>query len=208
VLIAVTTFLAATGRLKLSPDWAVLAAYPVLSLTIAILSRIQIGERHILPAYVFALLFAGGAWEFARSSGGRIPRAIVLVGLALNMADISRYAPDYLSYFNVFVRPQNSWRLVSDSNLDWGQGLIALRKYEAAHPNEAIHLAYFGSVRPNLYDARALPLAPDERVHGTVVVSATQLSGQNLEDPQGYRWVLSYPLRTMLNHSMFVFEVP
>jgi hypothetical protein len=208
LLMTVTAFLSVTRRLKLNPDWAVLAAYPVLSLAIAMLSRIQIGERHILPAYVFALLFAGGAWEFARSSRQRILKTIVLVALAWNAADALRYAPDYLSYFNVFVKPRNSWRLLTDSNLDWGQGLIALRQYEAAHPGEPVHLAYFGSVQPDLYGIRALALAPGERAHGTVVVSATQLSGQNLDDPQAYRWVLNHPVRTMLNHSMFVIDVP
>jgi hypothetical protein len=207
LLLLVTGGAAAIRRLRPSPDWAVLAAYPVLSFGMAMLSRIQIGERHILPAYVFALLFAGGAWELAQTSGRRV-QALVLIGLALNAADVSRYSPDYLSYFNVFVRPQNSWRLVTDSNLDWGQGLVALRKYEAAHPNETIHLAYFGSIRPELYGIRTLPLTPGEQVHGTVVVSATQLSGQNLDDPQTYRWVLSYPLRDTLNHSMLVFDVP
>jgi hypothetical protein len=47
-----------------------------------------------------------------------------------------------------------------------------------------------------------------ERVSGTVVIGATDLSGQYLPDPAGYRWVTKYRLKAILNHSLFVFEVP
>ena len=68
--------------------------------------------------------------------------------LLLNAADALRYAPGYLSYFNVFVHPADSYRLLTDSNLDWGQGLLALRQYQRDHPDEQISLSYFGSVDP------------------------------------------------------------
>ena len=208
LLVLATAALSTAGRLKLSPDWAILAAYPALTLGMAMLSRIQIGERHILPAYLFALLFAGGAWEYARGHGRRLARIAVLLAIAAHAGDSLRYAPDYLSYFNIFVPPNESWKLVTDSNLDWGQGLLALRHFEQQHPAEVIHLAYFGSVRPESYEVRALPLQPGERVSGTVVVSATQLSGQMLQDPESYRWLLQYPVSTVLNHSLLVFQVP
>jgi hypothetical protein len=96
---------------------------------------------------------------------------------------------------------------LSDSNLDWGQGLLALRKYQQQHPNETIHLAYFGTMDPRLYGIRYIPLAPNEKVSGTVVVSATHLSGQLLDDPNGYRWTSQYP-EVVLDHSLHVFQVP
>jgi hypothetical protein len=46
---------------------------------------------------------------------------------------------------------------------------------------------------PSLYGIRYTPLAPNERVTGTVVVSATHLSGQLLDNPNGYHWTLQYP---------------
>ena len=62
--------------------------------------------------------------------------------VALQAVDTLRYAPDYLSYFVPGVSPRQSWRLLTDSNLDWGQGLLALRQYERQHPDEPIALAY------------------------------------------------------------------
>ena len=127
--------------------------------------------------------------------------------MAAQAADCLRYAPDYLSYFNIFVRPERSYELLTDSNLDWGQGLLALRDYERAHPAERIWLAYFGGVDPREYGIRATLLPEGERPTGTVVVSATHLSGQYLNDPAAYRWLLQYPRKTILNHTLLVFEV-
>ena len=42
----------------------------------------------------------------------------------------------------------------------------------------------------------------------TVVVSATQLTGQMLENFDAYDRVLAYPQKTILNHSLHVFQIP
>ena len=132
----------------------------------------------------------------------------MLAALVVNAADALRYAPDYLSYFNVLIPNRTSYKYLSDSNLDWGQGLLALRRYEAEHPNEQIFLAYFGSVDPAVYGIRAAYLPEGQRVSGTVVVSATHLSGLYLSGSSDYQWVTKYPIKAILNHSLFVFAVP
>jgi hypothetical protein len=71
-----------------------------------------------------------------------------------------------------------------------------------------IHLAYHGSVDPAMYGIQAIPLMPNEYASGTVIISASYLSGQTLPDPNGYHWVLQYPAKLILNHSLYVFEVP
>jgi hypothetical protein len=167
-------------------------------------SRITIGERHLLPLYPFVLLIAGGIWEHARRYRPAV--ALLALALCLNAADALRYAPDYLAYFNPFVRPANAWRLLTDSNLDWGQGLIAVRDYERQYPQELVHLAYFGSVAPELYGVRAVPLPPNQPVEGTIVAGGTSLSGQFLNDAGGYRWLWGRPARQQLDHSMWVFD--
>jgi len=185
-------------------DLLVMGAFALVFLFFAIQSKYDIGERHILPLYPFALLIAGAIWEQVKAR--RAAMIVLLLLLALNAADALRSAPDYLTYFNVLVKPANSWRYLTDSNLDWGQGLIALREYEQKHPEETLRLAYFGSVDPALYGVRALPLAPGEHVEGTLVAGASVLSGQVLTDPNSYRWLLSHPPTQMIDRSMFVFD--
>jgi len=185
-------------------DLLIMSLFGLVFFAFALQSHFDIGERHVLPLYPFALLIAGGIWEHLRKHRAAMP-AVILV-LCLNAADALRYAPDYLAYFNIFVRPQTSWRLLTDSNLDWGQGLIALRNYEQQHPGETLHLAYFGSVEPGLYGVRAVSLAPNQQPKGTVVAGASCLSGQVLDDPDAYRWLWPYHSEEIIDHSLWLFD--
>ncbi len=106
----------------------------------------------------------------------------------------------------MFVNSENSWRLLSDSNLDWGQGLIAVRAYQQQHPRDVLHLAYFGSVAPELYGVRAVTLASQERVKGTIVASPSCLAGL-CGEYGSYSWLGAYRPQRVLNHSMWVFEM-
>jgi len=209
--IVLALFLVAAGltfshRTPRPRDIILWAGFPVLYFVLADFNSLNIGERHILPVYPFVLLLCGSLWRFARGRSAVL--VLLLAALAVQIGDALRYAPDYLSYFNLFVRPASSYKLLSDSNLDWGQGLLALKHYQQAHPMEPLHLAYFGSVDPSAYGIRAIPLMPNERASGTVVISATYLSGQPFPDPNAYHWVLQYPTKAILNHTLHVFEVP
>jgi hypothetical protein len=194
---------------RLIPAWRALlpmSILPAVYFLFAVFAHINIGVRHVLPLYPFLLLYAGAAVEWAR--GLRWTKLVFGILLMAQAADIARYAPDYLSYFTVLVKPSTTWQLLSDSNTDWGQGMIALRQYQAAHPNEDMHLAYVGEVDPALYGIRYTRLNEGDHPSGTVVVSATHLSGQLLNNHNAYRWLLQYPVKTILNHTLYVFEVP
>ena len=177
--------------------------FPVAYAALALFSHIQIGDRHFLPIYPFLLLVSGALWHEVRLRP--FWRLLVLTLIAVQFVLTLRVAPDYLTYFN-FFRPQNAWRVASDSNLDWGQGLIGLRKWQEKHPGP-LHLAYFGSMDPQLYGIQAQALAPGERASGSVAVSLTNLSGQYLDDPQAYRWLLQYPVKAVVDRSIVVFDV-
>jgi hypothetical protein len=60
---------------------------------------------------------------------------------------------------------------------------------------------------PAVYGIRSTLLEPKQPQAGTIVVSATMLAN-DLGTDCGYCWVQKYPLKTVLNHSMFVYEVP
>jgi hypothetical protein len=206
LLFAAGFFLIAFRYVRVPGDWWILASFPAVYLCFAFASHIDIGERHILPIYPFVVLFAAVVWQFARPRPALVA-ALVLV-LLLQGADILRYEPDDLSYFTPFVRPTQAHTLLTDSSLDWGEGLLALRNYQREHPDETISVATVAIVEPQVYGIRAHDLKETERVSGTVVLSATTLSGQLLKNPAAYNWVLQYPMVQMLNHSLFVFHVP
>lgn len=183
-------------------ETAVITIFPIAFAIVALFSHIQIGDRHFLPVYPFLLLISGGLWHEVRLRP--FWRLLVLALIAVQCLLTLRTAPDYLSYFN-FMPAENAWRRVSDSNLDWGQGLIGLRKWQEKNPGP-LHLAYFGSIDPQLYGVTAQPLAPGERASGAVAVSMSNLSGQYLKDQNAYHWLLMYP-HTVVDRSILVFEV-
>jgi hypothetical protein len=204
VIVALRRF---AGRLEsVQQELLALSLFPAVYLAFALISHINIGVRHVLPVYPFLLLYAAatGAW-LARWRLGLPLLSLLFLAQA---ADTMRYTPDDLAYFTPFVSPERTWTLLSDSNTDWGQGLYALREYQAAHPQETIHLAYVGEVDPAWMGIQYERLSEQDRPTGTVIVSATHLSGQLLNNHEAYRWLLRYPIKTVLDHTLYVFEVP
>jgi len=152
-------------------------------------STLQIGYRYILPALLFALPLAAGTlrtWPRARWS--RLGLALLVVWAG---AEAALALPDSLAYVNELGGGvDNGWRLFADMNVDWGQGLVALARYQQAHPDEDLRLAYFGSAYPAAYgvQARLLPgfsralagpevagFNPYTPPPGTYAISATNL---------------------------------
>jgi 4-amino-4-deoxy-L-arabinose transferase-like glycosyltransferase len=192
-------------KLPAPADLWIMMSFPAIYLAMAIFARFNLGDRHVLPMYPFAILFAATVWEW----GAHKPAvaALLILLAALNAVDALRYAPGYLSYFTPFVRAGESFRLLTDSNLDWGQGLLALKDYQRNHPGERISLSYFGSVDPQVYGIQSDFFGGHKRVSGTVIVSATNLSGQYLAEPERYRWLLERKPVEILDHSLYVFQV-
>lgn len=205
IITLIVATLAVRRKIQLPYEIAAIAIFPLLFFSFAIFSRLNIGVRYMLPIYPFVLLFCAGIWEFVRSR--RPLRWVLYAAIVLNAADCLRYAPDYLSYFTPFVRPTETFRLLADSNVDWGQGLLALRKYELQHPRDEIHFAYSGCVDPAIYGIQSKLLGEKQRVTGTVIVPASQLVGPFLNDPNSFHWLLQYPRVAVLDHTLYVFQV-
>ena len=201
-LLGVAAFL--RRKLPLPAAFWIMTSFPLLYFLLAIQARFNLGDRHVLPLYPFVLLVAAALWERLniRAAG----RVLLLLLAGANVVDTLRFAPGYLSYSSPFVNVP-SYQLLTDSNLDWGQGLLAVRHHEQEHPGEPISLAYFGSVGPSLYGIKARPLPEHTQVTGTVIVSATSLSGQFLSDPAAYRWLLRYQPVEVLDHAMYVYKI-
>jgi 4-amino-4-deoxy-L-arabinose transferase-like glycosyltransferase len=149
------------------------SAYPLLLpvlvyLTTTLSSQaLDIGYRHILPLLPFLFVFASGV---ARSIELRsLPRAaLFLLLVAWYLVASLRIYPHYLAYFNELVGgPDNGWRYLVDSNLDWGQDLKGLQRYIALRQPfdeaqdkaqgieregiEEVYLSWFGSTYPDAY---------------------------------------------------------
>jgi len=79
--------------------------------------------------------------------------------LALLAVETLLVCPRFLTFVNFAVGgPSNGWRLLSDSDFDWGQGLIDLRRWMNDHQVHSVALAYFGYVDPAAYGIQFSPI--------------------------------------------------
>ena len=135
---------------------------PILFFACFSLGKVQIGIRYVLPAFPFLAIFAS---SLARLRGRRA-RPVLAVLLAWHAAAAVVACPDFIAYFNELAGgPENGYRWLADSNLDWGQNRTRMEAYALQH-----HIP----VEPDV-----LPGA------GLVVVRVNRLVG--IGDPETYR---------------------
>lgn len=153
----------AAGLLPFTPLLALFGVYWIFSLT----SHLNIGHRHILPTYPALFIFTGvlgaavvRAADKSRSAAWTLGTlVIVLVG---GQAVTTAHAfPNYLAYFNQLSGgPENGYRHLVDSSLDWGQELPGLARWleKNSPPGGRAYLSYFGTGEPDYYGIRATRL--------------------------------------------------
>ncbi|MGH7198527.1 MAG: glycosyltransferase family 39 protein [Candidatus Omnitrophota bacterium] len=122
----------------------------------------QTGVRFMLMIFPLLYVFCGSLFkEFGPMSRKRAAVIVCLTGYL--MISTLSYYPHFLSYFNEWVWDRKkAYKILADSNIDWHQSRLYLKKYKKEHPE-----AVFG---------------PANRVSGTIVVSANSLVGVNNDD--------------------------
>ncbi|MFH1549868.1 MAG: glycosyltransferase family 39 protein [Planctomycetota bacterium] len=122
---------------------------------IALSSNINIGHRHILPIlpviFIFVSKLVNHIQRPLRSL--TVPLAAIFGLLAgWYLVGTVLIWPDYLAYFNEpSGGPDNGYKHLTDSNIDWGQDLVQLKEFMDEHNIERVHLAYFGMADPHYY---------------------------------------------------------
>ena len=175
------------GRRKLT----FLILPPTLYLMIAMFTGLNIGARHILPMYPFlAVLIGGAAVALARTR--RVWMYTVAALLAWHVVSSIRSAPVYLAYSNeAWGGPSQTYRYLTDSNVDWGQQLLSVKAYVDKNGIKDCWFGYF--VQPSIdfhaygIPCRTLPSADafwshvqvdvPPSISGVVFISASVLTG-------------------------------
>jgi len=171
LLLAIAAWLALTGRVR-APGGGAFLITPVVFLAVylSLFNQYQIGFRHMLPTLPF--LFVGASrvalWKPKKPALQFV--APVLVGaFALSTALIH---PHYLAYFNGLAGgPEQGWRFLIDSNLDWGQDKAAARH---RYPKES---------------EKRVTIEPGAPMVGRLVVSVNRLVGLKPHQKEAYAWL-------------------
>jgi 4-amino-4-deoxy-L-arabinose transferase-like glycosyltransferase len=189
-------------------------------LVAAMLAKLNIGLRHILPVYPFALLLGGYAVAKLCAARPRPLRPALAALCLLAIIEFALVCPHYLAFFNQFVGgPSHGHEYLVDSNIDWGQDLKGLKQWMDQHDVHHINLSYFGIADPVYYkmDCTYLPGGPfyDEKLvsspslPGYVAVSVTNLRGVYFtEAARGiYQPLLNMPPAAVIGYSIYVYWV-
>jgi len=144
-------------------DWTTFLSFslmPVVYGVFTIFSPFNIGYRHLLPVLPFLVLFAATTLLAPSAATGRRSRRAAAL-LAGSLAILSVFIwPNYLPYFNLLAGGDGrNWRALSDSNIDWGQDLPALARWNARRQDgETLYFSYFGTAHPAAYGLEYNPL--------------------------------------------------
>lgn len=118
------------------------------------LSKKQIGIRYILPFYALIYIYTGRIFLYHNKLKMplKIKKALLILLLVWYAFSSIKIHPHYIAYFNeIGGGPENGWKHLIDSNIDWGQDLKELREYLKKEGNPELMLNYFGSIFPETY---------------------------------------------------------
>jgi Dolichyl-phosphate-mannose-protein mannosyltransferase len=191
LMLAIAVWAIASGKLRAWREILFLTIPPAVYFAVAVGSGMNIGVRHILPVYVFLSVLIGGAvWKLVEQN--RLWFYAVVGLLIFQAISVTRTYPAYLAYANeLWGGPSQTYKYLTDSNVDWAQQLKATKRYLDRRGVKDCWFVYFGEgvVDTRYYGIPCKPLPtadslwvnePAEAppaIDGPVLISAGDLSG-------------------------------
>lgn len=150
----------------------------------------QMGIRYYLVIFPLLYVFAGVLFINWRKFL-RIQVVITISLAAFLIGSVLAKYPNYLSYFNEFIKPQESYKYLADSNLEWGQDTYLLEDYRA-----------------NNETALRAPEIPQIIAETKIYyVSINRLVGV-IDGPENYRWLReNFEPVEVIGNSYFVYHI-
>jgi len=203
----------------------------------SIKSNLNIGVRHILPTLPFiyaltarqiSLWIKGGIQERISNYHGfwqlfglywhRLKKGFVVVILFVwAIISVVSVWPSFLAYFNEIAGgPNNGYKFVVDSNLDWGQDILRLSQFIEKNNIKEIKMDYFSGAPAEYYIKTAKIESFNREVSqkGWLAVSATILMGACKGDKipcsyneRAYTWLDQYKPVAKIGYSIFVYDI-
>ena len=209
------------------PEWAMLL-WLIIYWGISIQSKLNIGVRHLLPVFPFTIILVTAGIASLRNKLRIENKKILLsafyflISILLGWQiyeNVSIY-PYYLTYFNQSAGgPENGYKIVVDSNLDWGQDLKRLTNFVEENNIEAIEVDYFGWSDPYYYLGQktrwlhagkyrsAAEFKASSQSDGWLALSATFKQNSKQNPATSYDWLDTYNPVAVIGHSIFVYHV-
>lgn len=217
--VLVLTILLLLFRPRYLLNGATLAALGLLALTPAF--KLQLGVRYVLPIAVLASIGASAGFARWWSEQPASPRRILAGAFAACLIAWSGVSsvvvwPNGMCYTNeLFGGTQQGHLALSESNIDWGQGLNELAHWQRDHADVKLHLWYFGS-DPRCMNEPFHPICPadlscGEEIErlcagGYLAASKSHVYGGFMNTPVGRHLRALEPIDQMSTYLIFDFR--
>lgn len=115
------------------------------------IANLNLRLRYLLPIYPYLAILASHALvsAFKKFSLFKIPLVLIFSWFLISVFICLPHSISYANEISIFFG--EPYFLFSDSNIDWGQGLIALKKYVDKNRIGLVKLGYFGTTKPQNY---------------------------------------------------------
>lgn len=190
-----------------------LLAPAAVMIGVSCFDTINVGIRRILPALPMLAIFSALVVS-AHASRRRV--ALAMLALVWMVIEAGRYFPDQLAYLNTLAGgPQAGPYVLDESNIDWGQELPRLARWQALYaPHEKMYLSYFGTMTPALYGVRSSAMGEREYrtpAAGLYALSTHQLVWLRKIDAYthaGLDWLTRYQPVDRIGYSIYLYRFP
>jgi hypothetical protein len=172
-------------------------------LMVAMMGRINIGVRHVLPIYAaFAVIGAVAATEWMRQSMWRGIAILALLGWQV-LSGAAQH-PDYIAYTNE-IAGDHPEAFTAESDLDWGQDMKLIADFLARHG--VTKVAFTPYCVSYLEAGRAFPTAtPTDWYHPSPGWNVVSLSGLKVFDHPG--WAEKIPPQFKIGRTHWAYYFP
>ncbi len=176
------------------------------------LAKVNIGYRYLLPVLPLTILISlDGIWQWGKTR----PRVLAGLSIILISGQIIASAtiqPHYLSYFTPAIGGAEEGHLyLSDSNIDWGQDLPALKERLDQGDYQNVLLEYFGTAEPIAYGIEATHFVATERQElesfDVFAISTTRLQGTYHRDSDPFRDFRNIEPIAKAGHSIWLYDL-
>jgi len=197
ILLVLTMAVVFRGRWQMRREIVFLTVPSLFIFLLSTSSDLGIGYRHLFPMFPMLYILIAGCASYLVSKNPKFIYGFVVL-LLWQLVTTVTARPGLLAYANeAWGGPSKTHLYLSDSNVDWGQQLKAVKQYLETHPSQPCYFAYSAQGPVDFRDyginCRVLPtgsaiwtgldtmrFGEDPNVSGTVLISDGELAGVDI----------------------------
>ena len=195
---------------RIKTHWIFLVIPPLFYFLLSLLSNLNLGLRHILIIYPFIFVITGLILKNGITSKKTVIKVSSIIILTFYIISSLLIYPHYLAYFNEIAGgPDNGPKILTDSNIDWGQDVKKLKKYLVKNSIEFVCMSYFGQANLEYYNIDYRYLPDNNNYTGTDFIDCVvAISITSLWSKEGdFSWLREFKPDEKIGYSIYIYDL-